>query len=39
MESAETAGCREEVLERVRNMIASDRSGDQFVIGILEEII
>jgi len=35
MEAAANAGCREETRERIKNMVATDRSGDRFVSGIL----
>ncbi|MBU4262041.1 MAG: hypothetical protein KKC76_09235 [Proteobacteria bacterium] len=35
MEAAANAGCKEETLERIRNMVAADKSGDRFVSWIL----
>ncbi len=36
MEAAVNAGCRKEAMERIRNLIAADASGDRFVTRILE---
>jgi hypothetical protein len=35
MEAAVNAGCKEETLERIRNTVATDTSGDRFVSRIL----
>ncbi|MEW6290787.1 MAG: hypothetical protein AB1545_13135 [Thermodesulfobacteriota bacterium] len=35
MEAAANAGCKEETMERIRNMVAADTSGDRFVSRIL----
>lgn len=39
MEAAANAGCQEETLGRIRNLVATDTSGDRFVSRILEKII